>query len=363
VAERQSESSEPAHAKAVADSEPPRGRRHVEQDNHPLFFDTHAAAPRRAIDLSQLHLSQDFPKWRMRQTSIPARCLQLLLLAAAALGASSGPLLAAPQSPLEMAAEYRVRVDRRLEVPADEARRYAQLTEATLQRAGAELAQPQWLFVVDRNPWVQASLLFWRSAAGEYAFAGASPVSTGRPGTFDHFDTPLGVFPHTPANPDYRAEGTFNENGIRGYGIKGMRVFDFGWQSVPKGWGDGNVIQMRLRVHATDPDALEQRLGSAQSKGCIRIPATLNRFLDHYGILDAEYERHVLAGHNLWVLGPDREPAADAGSHLVVIDSQRDGRAEWSPAPYIPHRAPTALPPPPPPPPKPPGQPAFPIRR
>jgi hypothetical protein len=239
-----------------------------------------------------------------------------------------------------MAAQYRMTVDRRLEVPVDESRRYAQLTEAALARAGADVAQPQWLFVVDRSPWVQAGLLFWRSATGEYALAGASPGSTGRPGTFDHFDTPLGVFPHTVSNPDFRAEGTVNENGIRGYGQKGMRVFDLGWQSVPKGWGDGSMIQMRLQVHATDPDALEGRLGSAQSKGCVRIPATLNRLLDHYGLLDADYERLVAAGEKLWVLNDDREPAAGAGSYVVVVDSQRDARPGWSPAPSLAHRRP-----------------------
>lgn len=48
---------------------------------------------------------------------------------------------------------------------------------------------------------------------------------------------------------------------------------------------------MRLQMHATDPDLLERRLGSAQSKGCIRIPASLNRLIDCYGVLDAEYKR------------------------------------------------------------------------
>ena len=105
----------------------------------------------------------------------------------------------------------------------------------------------------------------------------------------------LGVFAHSLDNPDFRAEGTLNSNGIRGYGAKGMRVFDFGWQRVPKGWGDGAVSEMRLQMHATDPDLLERRLGSAQSKGCIRIPATLNRFLDRHGVLDADYERAARA--------------------------------------------------------------------
>jgi hypothetical protein len=261
-----------------------------------------------------------------------------------ALAAGFGVLHAAPLAPPEVAAEYQRQVDRRLEVPQEEVRRYAQLSEAALQRAGMVPATAQWLFVVDRNPWVQASLLFWRSGQGEYRFAGASPVSTGMPGSFDHFETPLGVFPHTPANPDFRAEGTVNDNGIRGYGVRGMRVFDLGWQRVPKGWGDGNVIAMRLQLHATDPDALEPRLGSAQSKGCIRIPASLNRFLDHFGILDAEYERQAGAGEKVWVLRDDRMPAADAGQYVIVVDSERGDRPDWSPAPYIPHRRPAASP-------------------
>jgi hypothetical protein len=65
----------------------------------------------------------------------------------------------------------------------------------------------------------------------------------------------------------------------------------------------------------------------------VRIPATLNRLLDHYGILDAEYERLVRDGHRLWVLHEDREPAADAGRYLVIVDSERTARPAWSPLP------------------------------
>jgi hypothetical protein len=267
------------------------------------------------------------------------RVLRQLAVVALALAANASH--AQPLAPSDMATAFAAQVDRRLQVPEDELRRYAAWVEAALQASGVPVSQSQWLLAVDRSPWVQAGLLLWRSAAGEYVLAGATPVSTGRPGTFDHFETPLGVFPHAISNPDFRAEGTFNENGIRGYGVKGMRVFDFGWQLVPKGWGDGQRIQMRLQVHATDPDALEPRLGSAQSKGCIRIPATLNRFLDHFGILDAEYERQTLAGQKLWVLRDDREPVDDAGVYLVVIDSARDARPDWSPAPVLPHRRPS----------------------
>jgi hypothetical protein len=261
----------------------------------------------------------------------PALCA---CIAAAALTAQAGP-----SSPGELAALYRTEVDRRLAVPPEEVRRYARLAEDAFASRQVVPQGPQYVAVVDRDPRVQALLLMWRSGAGEWQLVGASPVSTGRPGSFDHFETPLGVFDHTGANPDFRAEGTFNANGIRGYGLQGMRVFDFGWQRVPKGWGDRQVIDMRLQMHATDPDLLEQRLGTAQSKGCIRIPSGLNRLLDHYGLLDAEYDRLLREGHHLWMLPEDRDPAADAGRYLVVLDTGRTRRPAWSPLPQPPRRA------------------------
>jgi hypothetical protein len=239
---------------------------------------------------------------------------------------------------VDMSALYRDRVDMRLEVPAADAYRYEQLVQAALVRAGVSLGEPQYLAVVDRDPNVQAFLLFWRSALGELQWVGASPVSTGRPGEFEHFETPLGVFDHTTANPDFRSEGTRNSLGIRGYGTKGMRIFDFGWQRSRKGWGDHAMSEMRLQVHATDPDLLERRLGSVQSKGCIRIPASLNQLLDYYGVLDAEYEQTVRDGRPLWVLDAQRKPVAYPGRYLIVVESGRTDRPEWSPAPYIPHR-------------------------
>lgn len=256
-----------------------------------------------------------------------AGVLGLALVAATSLHA------AAPANPAELAQLYRATVDRRLEVPREDQALYARLAEQALARAGLAPPAPQYVLVVDRDADVQALLLFWRSAAGAWQWVGASPVSTGRPGSFDHFETPVGVFDHVPENPDFRAEGTFNSNGIRGYGLRGMRVFDFGWVDVPKGWGDRQVIQMRLQLHATDPAQLERRLGTRQSKGCIRIPSTLNRLLDLHGILDAEYERTAREGLRLWVLREDREPVADAGRYLVVVDSGRQVRPAWSPAP------------------------------
>jgi hypothetical protein len=95
-------------------------------------------------------------------------------------------------------------------------------------------------------------------------------------------------------------------------------------------------------MHATDPDLLERRLGSAQFEGCIRIPASLNRLLDHYGLLDADYERARREGHKHWVLDSQSEPVPSPGRYLIVVDSGREDKPEWSPGPYIPHRKPTA---------------------
>ena len=89
---------------------------------------------------------------------------------------------------------------------------------------------------------------------------------------------------------------------------------------------------MHLQVHATDPDVLEPQLGRARSKGCIRIPATLDVFLDRRGVLDDDYERSAARGENFWVLRPDRPASRWAGRYLVVVDSDRTARPPWSPA-------------------------------
>ena len=88
---------------------------------------------------------------------------------------------------------------------------------------------------------------------------------------------------------------------------------------------------------ATDAELLERQLGSAQSKGCIRIPASLNRLLDHSGVLAAG-EQAMREGRKLWVLGPLRQPVPGAGRYLLVVESGRSDRPEWSPAPLLPHR-------------------------
>lgn len=250
-----------------------------------------------------------------------------ILLGSTLAVAAAEPPEVAPTLALRFATE----VDRRLPVPPDEQRRYAErLREALADTQDGAPLPAQHVVLVDRSANVQALLLYHLGPDGEIRFVGASPVSTGSSGRFDHFLTPLGVFAHSLDNPDFRAEGTVNENGIRGYGERGLRVFDFGWVLADRTWGAGGRSPMRLQMHATDPVYLEPRLGRADSKGCIRIAASLNRFIDRYGILDADYEAALARGVRPWVLREDRLPVSDPGRYLVVIDTAPSKRPTWA---------------------------------
>jgi hypothetical protein len=237
------------------------------------------------------------------------------------------------QPPSDLAVRYVREVDRRLDVPPAEQAAYAMDLEEALTEARLVPATSQYFVLVDRNPNVQAVMIFWRPSIGVPVFVGASPASTGMPGAFEHFETPTGVFVHSIANPDFRAEGTMNELGVRGYGVKGMRVYDFGWVEARRTWDKHGASPMRLQLHSTDPRLLEPRLGTPQSKGCIRIPASLNDFIDRYGILDADYELALAEGHQFWVLEPHRTPTPWSGRYLVVMDSVTKARPAWSPLP------------------------------
>jgi len=196
-------------------------------------------------------------------------------------------------------------------------------TQAALTAAGQAIDRPQLLVVVDRSAQVQELCIIAARPDGPWQAVGGVKISTGQAGRFDHYFTPVGVFLHTDAVLDYRAEGTFNENHIRGLGVKGMRVWDFGWQQAVKTWrSDRAQGDIRLLMHATDPDRLERRLGHSASKGCVRIPATMNLFLDRHGVLDADYERAAEQDGRFRALLPaKREPTALAGRALVVVDS------------------------------------------
>lgn len=247
------------------------------------------------------------------------------------------PLLSTSACALESALElrdiYTKTVDSQLKLPAEEQRYYAELLLYKLQQGGLTNLPAQYLLMIDRNSRVQAALLLWLSEEGAIELIGASPASTGKKNGYDYFETPLGIFEHHIDNPDFRAEGTKNKLGLMGYGPKGLRVYDFGWVVARKTWLP-EMGKIRLQLHATDP-LIEPRLGSAQSKGCIRIPATLNKLLDHYGLLDADYERNISNKSVLNLLDTEREPTPWSGRYMIVVDSRRAQRPDWSPVPIL----------------------------
>lgn len=189
--------------------------------------------------------------------------------------------------------------------------------EDFVHRSQAQFDSSQFFLLVDRNHEEQkAFLAFYDVAEGKVTLIGGDKVSTGNPKRRGFFETPIGVFENKPANMSYRALGTKNSKGWRGLGAKGSRVWDLGWQRTVK--GSGEPMDIRMLVHTTDPDQGESRLGRVDSKGCIRVPARFNKFLDHYGVLDREYEGSVKAKY---VLPANREPVPLAGKFIVVIDS------------------------------------------
>lgn len=261
---------------------------------------------------------------------------RLVLAALLALGApayGAGEDGAPPADELtRIGVQFAQQVTPQLTLPADVAGDYAARLDAALAGAAITIAAPQFVVLVDRSAQVQAALLLWGTVGG-WRVIGAVPVSTGLPGKFEHFLTPLGVFAHTTDHPDFRAEGTKNQLGFRGYGSKGMRIYDLGWIPAPRGWGDGAMGTLRLQMHATDPVLAEPRLGTPLSEGCIRIPATFNRLLDLNGLLDADYDQALREGAQLWVLDAHRTPVSSAGRYIVVVDSASVTRPDWSPAP------------------------------
>lgn len=286
----------------------------------------------RSDHLEMLRANSEIPSPSTQKTYGGMRRLSALLFSGTVLLALAMPVSADPflMTLNNWRTQFSREVDHRLEVPLVQQQQVFKHVEQALLTAELVLLGAQSMVVIDRAPHVQAAYVVLFSPDHGWKWLGATAVSTGKPGTFDHFYSPLGVFLHTPDNPDFRSEGTFNSNHIRGYGERGMRVFDLGWQQAERGWGNGGRSQMRLAMHATDPERLAQRLGTAASEGCIRIPATLNRFLDVHGVLDSAYEASVIAGKPQRVLLPGRQPLPWPGSYLVIMESEVSQRPAWS---------------------------------
>jgi hypothetical protein len=240
-----------------------------------------------------------------------------LLLGAAATCLPFPLLAASVYTPHELREQYAREVLARLHPPADEARLYGGIAELELFNVGQELLEPQYLMVIDVNPNVQAALLFWRLLPGSYELVGASPVSTLIAGGESLL--PQGLFEQARASADAPCEGLSCGRGAQ-------RVYDFDWRQRGDGFGLPVRAHMHLQVRAADRQA-ERRLGAPCSDGCILAPSSLIAFLDDYGVLDdgvsGRVQRHVL---------PCR------GRHLMLVDSERDDRPGWSPAPPEAHR-------------------------
>jgi hypothetical protein len=193
------------------------------------------------------------------------------------------------------------------------------IRDALKRFMAAGIKENQYFLYADRNSVRQFIFVcFFNNDSKEIIEIGRDKISTGNPQRKgDYFFTPTGIFRNTVKNSSYRALGTKNEQGWRGLGEKGSRVWDFGWQRSYKIVnGVKMFIDIRLLLHATDPDFGEQRLGEQDSKGCIRISGNLNKFLDHFGIIDKEYEKR-----RHWSLGKNRSPVFYQGEYLLVGDS------------------------------------------
>lgn len=200
---------------------------------------------------------------------------------------------------------------------------YIQLTKMHVMRQiynNPEITDFQYLVYADRNPSEQnIYICYYDADRKDIIFIGGAKTSTGnskRKG--DYFETPTGFFKNDPRILGYRAQGTKNKKGWMGLGTKNSRVWDFGWQGTVK---CGHPCQIRMLMHATDPHFGEARLGSIDSKGCVRLSNKLARFIDYYGIIDRDYESSPDRSRQALLL-PGRKPVKNAGNFLLVGDSR-----------------------------------------
>ena len=193
--------------------------------------------------------------------------------------------------------------------------------QAMSLRLHAPLDTPQIVLLVDRSPAVQRLWVVLATPGRPWEQLGSVHGSTGKPGRKEHFRTPIGVFDNDGAILGYRALGTYNENHIRGIGVKGMRVWDFGWQTTDDWRTKDAPMAVRMEMHATDPANLELRLGRWDSEGCIRLPSSFNKFLDNEGLIDAKLHDLAQTDRRFAALLPKTTPDVLAGSVLVVVDT------------------------------------------
>ena len=200
------------------------------------------------------------------------------------------------------------------------------------QNAGIERRKILYFLYIDRSKDRQLALAgFFDPERRRILPVGLDLISTGDMNKGkDHFLTPEGVFENTVENFGYRALGTPNQDGWLGLGARGSRVWDFGFQPALRIYhGSPALAEMRLLVHATDPVQGEVRLGRVDSKGCVRVSAGLNEFLDRWALLDGNYEEWAKTRERTWLLRQDRTPVATPGRFLFIGDTS-DGPAPAS---------------------------------
>lgn len=296
----------PAHAQVQPSSTPPPQT---------------APAPAPALAIAQLPaaISPSTPEITPANAPISPAAAQANPTSALAAGPDAEALKLAAQMKQELGA-----ID--VSVPPDIRQTALNLARAELAQLKITIDSPQLIIVVDRSVKVQRLMVVYarpnNAADNSWEVLGAVKVSTGQPGRAEHFKTPVGVVMNDGSIPGYRAQGTVNENGIRGIGAKGLRVYDFGWATTADWRHPGQVAVVRLEMHATDPVYLEPKLGTPTSEACIHIPTKFNVFIDHNGLLDADLAAKAATDPGIaWLFGPDHTQSPLAGDKLVVVDS------------------------------------------
>lgn len=261
----------------------------------------------------------------MREICAGRRLILMLAGLPAACAARPPPALpdAAGQEALRLRGAMLAEVPGAAVPPPAQAARWGALARDEMARAGRRPEGAELAVLADRAPRVQRIALLVMRRDGPWEVVASAPASTGISGVRGHFVTPVGVFVQDGSIRGYRALGTYNREGIRGLGVRGMRVWDFGWTWAQRGWAeDGSEARIRFAMHATDPDLFEPSLGEPLSEGCVRVGAAMNRFLDVNGVLDADVARLAEADRRFAsLLLAERTPTLLAGRALIVVDS------------------------------------------
>ena len=118
----------------------------------------------------------------MLPTKLSGYCLATVVL----LNTTIGICASGADEVRELASQFEQEVTRRLNVPPEEQERYAHLLKLALDEAHVSNVPPEFFLLVDRSPHVQAAMIEWKAPDGTFHLIGATPVSTGQPGMYEH---------------------------------------------------------------------------------------------------------------------------------------------------------------------------------